>query len=418
MEKVSIEGYKIVCDKGMKHQVKQNSRLVAFIKEELSNEIVEGRMVGDMMPEIWIRLGHRGTKWTLVGFIYREHNPWGLGDASIGGQEQRLKLWIEAKRPVWQGPEETYLMGDINLDWTKRGVKSYRNAKMLKKLEVELSDLGWVQLVKKNTHYTNANGSISESLIDHVWTNTPMKVKTCCQEGKRASDHQLVWIERSAKHIVEKVKQTEKRSMKHFKTEDLHMLCQQEDWTYRGSSERTGEVLQERVANLEMKITNILEKVAPMEVKKMEYRGKPRWITEELSSLIKKRKLTDLKARKSKTMEDELESRRVRNKVAKEIKNAKMEYLKVKLKNLSSNSSKAWDAVNTYLGWKKPMSPTQLVQNGNVMTEGPDLAEAMLKQYEKKDMAQDDYLTLGRNLTKGNKGIFSWRKVTLKWKQR
>ena len=154
MEKVSIEGYKIVCDKGMKHQVKQNSRVVAFIKEELSYEIVEGHMVGDMMPEIWIRLGHRGTKRTLVGFIYREHKPWGLGDASIGGQEQRFKLWIEARRPVWQGLEETYLMGDINLDWTKRGVKSYQNAKMLKKLEVELSDLGWVQLVKKNTHYT------------------------------------------------------------------------------------------------------------------------------------------------------------------------------------------------------------------------------------------------------------------------
>ena len=49
------------------------------------------------------------------------------------------------------------MMGDINIDWAKRGVKNYRNVKMLKKLELKLSDLGWVQLVKNMTHYTNSN---------------------------------------------------------------------------------------------------------------------------------------------------------------------------------------------------------------------------------------------------------------------
>ena len=105
MEKVSIEGYKMVCDKGIQHQVKQNSRVVAFVKEELSFDIVEKYMEGNLMPEIWIRLGHRGTKITLVGFIYREHKPWGQGEPSIGSQEQRLKTWIEARRPIWQGLE-------------------------------------------------------------------------------------------------------------------------------------------------------------------------------------------------------------------------------------------------------------------------------------------------------------------------
>ena len=90
--------------------------------------------------------------------------------------------------------------------------------------------------------------------------------------------------------------------------EDLERLCQQEDWTYKGSMERTEEGLENRVADLERKITNILENVAPMEVKKMEYRGKPRWITEELEVLMKERKLTDRKARKSRNMEDELKS--------------------------------------------------------------------------------------------------------------
>ena len=57
-------------------------------------------------------------------------------------QDKRLKGWLEARRPIWQGTEETYMMGDINLDRTKKVDGKYRNNKMLKKLEVELSELG------------------------------------------------------------------------------------------------------------------------------------------------------------------------------------------------------------------------------------------------------------------------------------
>ena len=159
-----------------------------------------------------------------------------------------------------------------------------------------------------------------------------------------------------------------------------------------------------------------------MEVKKLAYRGKPRWITKELESLMKERKQKDRKAKQSRLFEDELDSRRVRNNAAKEIKNAKTNYLKTKLKNLTKNSSTAWDAVNDYLGWKKPTAPTQLVQNGSVMTEGPALAETMIKQYKKKERevqlalgeAKSDYLEAGRRLTAGNKAVFTWKKVTRK----
>ena len=36
MEKVGIQGYKMICDRGRQYQVKQNSRVVAFIREKLS----------------------------------------------------------------------------------------------------------------------------------------------------------------------------------------------------------------------------------------------------------------------------------------------------------------------------------------------------------------------------------------------
>ena len=52
----------MVCDMGIQHQVKQISRVVAFIKEEVSYDIVDSCTEEDMILEIWIRLGHRGTK--------------------------------------------------------------------------------------------------------------------------------------------------------------------------------------------------------------------------------------------------------------------------------------------------------------------------------------------------------------------
>ena len=58
------------------------------------------------------------------------------------GQEERLKAWLEARRPVWGGTEEAFLLGDINLDWKKQGDRTYQNTKMLKNLERELVELG------------------------------------------------------------------------------------------------------------------------------------------------------------------------------------------------------------------------------------------------------------------------------------
>ena len=179
-------------------------------------------------------------------------------------------------------------------------------------------------------------------------------------------------------------------------------------------------MLEQRVKNLETKIRNLLEKVAPMKIKNLVYRGKPRWISKEIDTHIKERHRTRSKANKTKLMADELEARRVRNIAAKKIKNAKTEYLRKKMENLTKNSPDAWSSVNEYLGWKKPMTPTKLVQDGKVITKGPELAEAMLEQYQRKEVEvqqslgepSGDYLAAGRRMTSGNKAVFTFSKVT------
>ena len=164
----NIEGYNLVWDEGREIMSKQNSRVVMYIKEELSYEVVRKNMEGDLMPEIWIKLGHKGTRRTLVGMVYREHTPWKTKESSIKNQEERLKKWLEARQHVWMGKEEAYMMGDLNLDWLRQGDAKYKGD--------ELQTKGWAQLVGSITHKTNREGVVSESLIDHIWTNMAQKV--------------------------------------------------------------------------------------------------------------------------------------------------------------------------------------------------------------------------------------------------
>ena len=121
--------------------------------------------------------------------------------------------------------------------------------------------------MKTKTHPTNREGIVSESLLDHIWTNTPQKVARTKQDEVASSDHQLVWVERTTQQLVERVKRIEKRSKLNFRLEDLEEMCRREHWKYEGTEERNESVLETRVAQLEEKIQNILEKVAPLKTK-------------------------------------------------------------------------------------------------------------------------------------------------------
>ena len=102
------------------------------------------------------------------------------------------------------------------------------------------------------------------------------------------------------------------------------------------------------------------------------------------------------------------------------MKHAKKEHLRTKMAHLDKNSPDSWAAVGEYLGWRKPMTPTMLKQDGKVKTSGQELAEAMIQQYGQKEReveqalgpAVGDYLEAGRKLTEGNKGVFTFKKIT------
>ena len=145
-------------------------------------------------------------------------------------------------------------------------------------------------------------------------------------------------MEGRSHNLAERVRKTEKRSLKHFNLEDLERLCQKEDWLYRGTEQRTEEMLNTRVQFLEDKINIVLEQVAPIIVKKAKYRRRPKWVTQKLLSQMKEQVQSRQKANKSKNEEDEIQARKIRSEVANKIKDAEKDYIKKKLEKLSQNS--------------------------------------------------------------------------------
>ena len=419
MQAVEIPGYVLRWDSGRENQQKKIARVVVYIKEELSFDVVKDHMKDALMPEVWLKVGHKGTRRTLLGFVYREHTPVGTQDSSLKQQEVRMKVWLEARGQIWKGKDEVILLGDLNLDMNKMNEGNYEKGKMLKALLENLAGNDWVQLVSSSTHYWNRAGRSGDSRIDHIWTNTPGKVGASGQLETGASDHHLVWVERKATNLVERVKATEKRSMKYFSLKRLEDLCMKENWNYHGPETNTEELLENRVQQLGEKIIRVLESVAPMTIKKLNSRGKPKWMTKALEARIKERSRARQKASWTKLQEDEHNARRIRNEVSKEVKEAEKNYMKRKLEDLSRNSSDAWVAVGEFLGWRNPVNPTMLVKDGKILTGDQDLAEAMLEQYKQKEVeveqalgpAQGDFLNMSRKMTKGNTGRFNFRKV-------
>ena len=107
---------------------------------------------------------------------------------------------------------------------------------------------------------------------------------------------------------------------------------------------------------------------------------------------MKQRAKTRRKAKASKLMVDELEARRMRNEVTKCVRKAKQERLKKSLENLEKNSPDAWAVVGEHLGWRKPMAPTMLVQDGEVRTTGQEMADTMIEQYRRKEIEVNESL--------------------------
>ena len=104
----------------------------------------------------------------------------------------------------------------------------------------------------------------------------------------------------------------------------------------------------------------------------------------------------------------------------KEIKNAKMEFMKKRIQHKMENSKTLWEGVKSFLGWKGGGSPDIVVDNGVKVSMPGKIANVIqgtfktkLESVEKSlGRPSGNYLKTVRNLTRGRSHMFSFVPVT------
>ena len=152
--------------------------------------------------------------------------------------------------------DNTIILGDINLDWAKKGQRNYQFQNYFEYMDEKFSDRELMQLVDFPTWSRTVNGVLKESILDHIYTQDPTSVGDLYSITPCFGDHLLlifgVTNKRSKKAVYNR------RSWVNYSSEALCHLIEQEDWTVEDDT------VQGTWNMFENKLVNILDVLIPV----------------------------------------------------------------------------------------------------------------------------------------------------------
>ena len=104
-------------------------------------------------------------------------------------QLARWNLFINSWKAASRISDVT-VIGDLNLDFQRWGAPSIRVEKMVDKVKTDIETLGFHQIVEE---VTRSWPDQPDSLLDHIWMNSPPKTNLLqkCQKDSLRSQHYL-----------------------------------------------------------------------------------------------------------------------------------------------------------------------------------------------------------------------------------
>ena len=167
--------------------------------------------------------------------------------------------------------------------------------------------------------------------------------------------------------------------------------------------------------DLEEKIRTLFDKHAPVKIFKIS-KNKVNWITKELLEQIETR--NNLKRnlmQRGGSSEDWNRWKQLRNKINRDLKKAKKEYMKKRLTHRIDNSKSLWQGIKSYLGWSSGGSPDLLVtKKGEQIQEPKQIATEVQNSFQDKLKKVEEslgnptgnYLRVVHNMTRGKCSLF------------
>ena len=232
---------------------------------------------------------------------------------------------------------EIVILGDFNiccLQLSSSILKGYQNVLKLFNLE---------QIINEPTRVTNTNSS----LLDHIVCNNREKIFQSGVIPVGLSDHSLIFCSRKTMRIpINKHNLVRMRSMKHYNKDDFVTRLLNAKWDDCFKAENVT-VAWQSFRDIFM---SVLDSIAPIKEIRLKNRTEP-WMTSDILEDIKQRDFYLYRFKKNRAQEDYKLFCKLRNKVQRNIRTAKSEYLSNKIEENKNEPKNLWQQLKN-LGYK------------------------------------------------------------------
>ena len=355
------------------------SRVVVYTHSSL---VVKRRsdLEEDTLSAIWLEVGLPRKKKILVANIYREWKFMNQGPendtGSIAAQLERWCMFLTKWEAALSEGKEVLVLGDINLDflkWTRTNLQPNDQAVRLKPLTDQLFTRifphGVSQMVQRATRVWPG---VSDSGLDHIYSNKPDKCSEVYMEFRGGSDHKLLKITRYCKSLKRSARYVRKRSFKNFCNEDFCAAVRQISWYTLYMCNDANQAAD----MLTKSLSDILDQMAPIRTIQVRTRYAA-WMSDATKELLKDRDASQETASKTKKHEDWLTYKNLRNTATAKMRKEKKLWEQHKLDDSQNDPATLWKNVKSWLSWGNSGPPSKLFQDGAMITSPARLAWTM-----------------------------------------
>ena len=235
--------------RGYNIEVEQNdekARVAIYISTNVSysrREDLEGMNNNLLIIDI------HGPKTVRIINIYRSFKP-------LNNVNQRIKFQTQLNVIKNSMTKNTIVLGDFNLDDSKRYNIDYPYKNLFLDFDETLSDFGLIQLVKFTTWSRLVNHTLKSSILDHIYTSDSTTVDSVTSFSPNFGDHLMVNFNLNLKSLPPT--EITKRNWTHYSKTALCNELSAVDWDL-GIND-----VQQYWNVFENLLVNIVDKVAPL----------------------------------------------------------------------------------------------------------------------------------------------------------
>lgn len=342
---INIPGYSVV----RKDRNREGGGVCIYINSNLAFNQRSDLETSDI-EAVWAEILLPKTKPIIIGCCYR-----------FPKQSQFISQFEEVLTKLPNS--ETIILGDMNMC-------SIRKDAVYNKYQNMLNMCGFKQLITTPTRIT----AKSSTAIDHVVCNGMDKISQHGVIPTGFSDHFVIYCTRkSVRHKVNQHNGAKIRSSKNYNKDTFIDKLSNANWTTVYNSKDVNKAWL-FFCNI---FTNILDSVAPTKEVRIKQRSEP-WMSHEILENIRERDKWLNKFRKDKHMSEYHKHYcKLRNKVQREIKAAKREYILNKVEENKNNPKQLWKHIKDLGYQSKPREASNIVLDieGNKCHENKSIAD-------------------------------------------